>query len=91
LAAFYVTFALPVIASHGETTTISVAQNWVANLNAHVWVSWAVSAGAVGYGLNERRLRRKERSEKDARITKLEQAIDPGRTSSGVNQSGDPQ
>lgn len=91
VACLYVTFALPVQASHGETTTINVAQKWVANLDAQVWVSWAATAGAVGYGWNERRLRRKERADKDARIKKLEEAKDPGRTSSGINQSGDPQ
>lgn len=90
VACFYFTFGFPVQVGRGETTTISVVQNLVANLQAHVVVSWLVTAGAVGYGLNERRLRRKERSEKDVRIAKLEQAIDPGRTSSGVNQSGDP-
>lgn len=91
VACFFVTFALPVIVSHGETTTITVVQNWLANLDAHVWVSWVVTAGAVGYGLNERKLRRKERSEKDARIVSLERDIDPGRTSSGIDQSGNPQ
>lgn len=90
VASFYVTFALPVLASHGETTTITVAQNWVANVNAQVWVSWGLAAGATGYGLNERRLRRKERAEKDARIKKLEEAKDPSRTSSGVDQKGEP-
>jgi hypothetical protein len=90
VACFYVTFALPVQIAHGEMTSINVVQSWVVNLDAQIVVSWGLAATAVGYGLNERRLRHKERTEKDARIAKLETAKDPGCTSSKINQKGDP-
>lgn len=86
----YVTFYLPVAVSHGETTTISVMQTWAANVNASVWFSWAATGACGGSALYMRRRWVKERTEKDARIKALETQIDANRTSSQVNQAGDP-
>jgi len=84
----YVIIYLPIQAAHGETTTISVAQNWLANVYASVYFAWGTTA-AVGIGW--RRTYNKmirERKQKDARIAELERRLDPGRTSSGLTPEG---
>ena len=84
----YVSFYLPIQASHGETTTITVAQTWLANVNASVYIAWGATA-AVGIGAHQlyRKMIR-ERKLKDARIADLEKQIDPERTSSGLTPEG---
>jgi hypothetical protein len=44
--------------------------------------------GGVGYGVNERRLRRKVIKQSGGRIAKLEKRLDPKRTSSGLRVDG---
>jgi hypothetical protein len=44
--------------------------------------------GGVGYGVNERRLRRKVIKQSGGRIAKLENRLDPKRTSSGLRVDG---
>src|SRR5437870_4040778 len=68
----YVTIALPVQASHGEITTITVVQNWVANIKASVYIAWGATGVAGGGAWVMRRRWLKERGEKDARIAQLE-------------------
>jgi hypothetical protein len=87
---FYAAFVMPIQIAHGETTTIAVAQSWVVNVDAQIWVSWGLAATAGAWGWTERKLRHKERAVKDGRIAQLEQAIDPNRTSSNVDQKGNP-
>jgi hypothetical protein len=91
VAGLYVTFYLPVEASQGKVTTISVTQQWLVDAKIHIWIAWGAALTGVGYGYNERRLRHRERAEKDARIKRLEEAIDPNRTSSNIDQRGKPQ
>jgi hypothetical protein len=91
VAGLYVTFYLPVEASQGKETTISVTQKWLVDANIQVWIAWGAALTGAGYGYNERRLRHKERAEKDARIKLLEERIDPTRTSSNIDQRGKPQ
>lgn len=84
----YVTFYLPILESHGETTVIEQSVNFLANINTHVIVAWGTTAAATFYGLNERRLRHKERAERDKRLREYEKTKDPNVTSSGLNSSG---
>lgn len=86
---FHSMFYLPIAVAHGETTTISVAQNWLANINASVYVAWGAAATGITYGELQRRKRTKERAAKDSRIAELETQIDPGRTSSGLTPGGE--
>ncbi len=84
----YVTVYLPIQVAHGETTSISVAQNWLASVNASVYLAWGTTAAAgVGWFRTHRKMIR-ERGQKDARIAELERRIDPGRTSSGLTPEG---
>ena len=82
-------FYLPIQAAHGETTSITVAQNWLANVNASVYLAWGASALGGAYGWRERKKRLEERKEKDDRISQLEHALDPTRSSSGLTPGGD--
>jgi hypothetical protein len=82
------TFYLPVLASHGETTVISLTQKWLADVNMSLWVSWAATAAAGTAAYRYRNKLVKERRTKDARISELEKAIDPKRTSSGLLPDG---
>lgn len=86
----YVGVYLPVEASAGKTTIITVAEKFITDFNVHVVLGWGAAGAATLWGVRERRARHKEREEKDARITDLETKIDPGRTSSNINQQGDP-
>jgi hypothetical protein len=84
----YVTFYLPIQVSHGETTTITVMQNWLASVDASVYVAWGVNAALAAGWWAQRRKALREREEKDARIAALERRLDPNRTSSGLTPSG---
>jgi hypothetical protein len=84
----YVTFYLPIQAAHGETTTISVAQNWLAKIDASVYLAWG-AAGAMGVGwLKTHRKMIRERAQKDSRNVKLEKHLDSKRTTSGLLPDG---
>ena len=82
-------FYLPIQAAHGEITTISLAQNFLANIHADVYVAWGTAAGGVIFGEVQRRKRNRERVDKDARITELEKKLDPNRTSSLMTPGGE--
>lgn len=88
VALAYVAIALPVIESHGQSTTISLAYDFLADVKVHIWLAWGAAAVCAMGWRRERSARLKERAEKDARIEQLEKAIDPARTSSGLSPSG---
>jgi hypothetical protein len=81
---------LPVLASSGKETLLTVSMHWFADLKLDVIAGWATGAAGVAYGETMRRKLKKERTEKDARISELEKAIDPQRSSSGLDPSGKP-
>lgn len=84
----YYTFYMPIKESHGEATFISSTFNFLTDIKANVAIAWTVAAAGTLYGANERRLRHKERAERDDRTRRLEQRIDPNVTSSGLDASG---
>jgi hypothetical protein len=86
--AVYVGIYLPIKASSGRTTSIDYFINFVTDIKAHIWLSWAATAGATGWALNERKKRLKEREEKDKQIIELQKQIDPHRTSSDLTPAG---
>jgi len=85
----YVGIYLPVEASAGKTTFISSTQNFLANIDAQVWLGWGAAASGALYGLYQKRKGIRERNERDERIAALEMQIDPNRSSSGLTPSGD--
>lgn len=85
----YTGIYLPIQASAGQETTISVLQKWVVDANLQVYLAWGAAAAGTGWALLERRKRLRERSERDKRIVELEHKFDPNRTSSGMTVGGE--
>lgn len=89
LAALYVSIALPIKYSSGQTTVITYVVQWVTDLQAHIVLPWIAGASGLAYGWQQRRRRVSERAERDARIEKLELGYDPNRTSSELSPDGE--
>lgn len=53
------------------------------------WAAYVLGAGGTGYGLLQRRLRKRKVAELGARIKVLEKVIDPKRTTSGLSPDGE--
>ena len=88
VGAVYFGVYLPIKISAGKTTTISYIVNFLANINAEVIISWVTSGAAALWAVSERKKRLAERAEKDERLKKLEQRVDPGRSSSHLTPTG---
>lgn len=84
----YVVFYLPVTVAPGGVTVVSLTQNFVANVYAHVWMAWGTAAAAGTGWYREHRARIKEREEKDRRLREFEKARDPNVSTSGLNADG---
>lgn len=82
---------LPVEASAGQTTTISYVVNFLSKVKADVVISWVATAGTSMWAMKERGKRISEREAKDKRIKKLEEQVDPSRSSSNLSPSGESQ
>ena len=80
---------LPIKASAGRRTSIEYLVNFITDIKAHIWLSWAATAGATGWAIKERKKRLKEREEKDKQIIELQTQLDPKRTSSDLTPAGD--
>ncbi|MCA9164144.1 MAG: hypothetical protein R3C99_08315 [Pirellulaceae bacterium] len=81
----------PIEISAGKSTAINYAVQLLADVKLHVWLAWGAALGCSAWALQERRKRLSERKEKDERIQKLERAMDPSRTSSGLSVAGEQQ
>jgi hypothetical protein len=53
------------------------------------WLAYAFGGGGLLYGLNERRLRRNAVRRLAPGRVQYEQGLDPGRSSSGLTQTGE--
>lgn len=74
----------------GKETKVSAIVQGVAKMSLDRWTAYILS-GLFGLGfLNERRVRQKSISEKNQHIKKLEEIIDPGRSSSALDEKGRP-
>lgn len=63
-------------------------QNVAAAIDLHIYLAYS-AAGSLGYGwYRQYKKHMNEREEKDKRIAKLEKQLDPGRTSSGLDVTG---
>ena len=82
---------LPFEASAGQTTTISYVVNFLSKIKADVLISWAATAGTGVWAWKERGKRISEREAKDKRIKRLEEQVDPNRSSSNLSPSGESQ
>jgi hypothetical protein len=89
VGALYVAVALPIQASAGKVTAITYVLEWIQDWQFGTKLALTGTAGSVVWAIVERKLRLRERKTKDSRIAELELRLDPNRTSSGLNVSGD--
>lgn len=76
------------IAFAGKHTDANLAFNVLANLHADRWFAYLFGVGGAGYGLVERRLKRRTIERLTARTEELELRLDPARTSSQLTPEG---
>lgn len=82
-------FYLTIEALAGKSTESNLALKLVTDFNASDYL-WKTLAAVFGiYGWNQRKLRKDTVQRLQGRNSKLETAIDPGRTSSRLTQRGD--
>jgi hypothetical protein len=79
---------LSIVALAGKTTLADIGIKFLANLKISVIVPYAIGVGGIGYGLLQRRLRKKRVEELSAHCSKLEHLLDPKRSSSGISPQG---
>jgi hypothetical protein len=72
----------------GRATQAEIGVTVIGNLKLNEALAWLLSGLFGGYGLNERRLRRKHVAQTATQIAELEARIDPNRTSSGLTHQG---
>ena len=77
------------VALSGENTSANIVIKGVLDMKVSQYAAYLFGGGGIIYGIRERRLRRKTTERLSDRTKSLEQRIDPNRTSSGLQSSGD--
>lgn len=72
----------------GKSTFAEIALRAAANLKIGDLILLLVGTGGVGYGINQRRLRRSNVERLSKRVQELESALDPKRSTSGLTPQG---
>lgn len=81
-------FYLSVASLAGETTAADIGIAIAGQLEVSDAFAILFGGGGVAYGMGQRRLRRRTIERLQERIRSLEQQIDPGRSSSGLDSQG---
>ena len=86
----YIAFQIKeiMVALAGHFTFVSIFSSIAANISINQWVAYVLAGGGTGYGLAQRRLRKRKVAELAERIKRLEVQIDPNRSSSGLSPEG---
>jgi hypothetical protein len=79
---------LSVDALAGKTTLAQLGLHFIGDVRINEALAWFLSGAFGVYGLNERRLRRKNILRTASQIHELESRIDPNRTSSNLTPRG---
>ena len=72
----------------GKKTIADLTMNLLANVTINKWVAYALAGLGWGYGLYERRVRRKTIKRYAPLIEERERKLDPKRSSSGLTEDG---
>ena len=72
----------------GKQTIADLTMNFLANVTVNKWVAYALAGLGCGYGLYERRVRRKTIKRYARLIEEKEKGLDPKRSSSGLTEDG---
>jgi len=86
IAGHYIYQAITVLA--GKQTDASFVVNFLLKAQADRWVAFIVAGSGVAYGLNERRLKRRDIERLAKHTSELEKRIDPSRSSSNLLPDG---
>lgn len=87
--------AIAIVASNtiatisGKTTVADLGVNVVADIRISEAVAYGLGVLGFGYGLKQRKMRKRSVREQSKRITDLETQIDPARSSSELTDTGD--
>ena len=73
------------IAQAGQTTMVQ----YLSDLKVGDWLPWCLAVLGGGWGVTERNLHKRHIEHHDDHVKKLETALDPSRTSSGLTKRGD--
>lgn len=87
LGVVYFGVTVPVRATVGQQTDLTVVYGALVNLNIHVIVSWAAVVLFFTLWRKERKTRIVAVERENRRNKELEERIDPGRTSSGFQEN----
>ena len=88
-------FAIALVANNavtaiaGKTTIADVGVNLVTDIRISETVSYLLGALGIGYGLKQRKMRKRSIVVQSKRITDLEAKVDPVRSSSELTETGD--
>jgi len=89
LAAIAYCVYLAIDSLSGKTTLADIGLKVMANMTLSKWLAYALGAGGVAYGANERRLRRNAVRRLAPGRLQYEQEHDPQRSSSGLTVAGE--
>lgn len=73
----------------GKTTFADIGLNFLSDVRISESVTFLLGISGIGYGLSQRKLRRKNIERLQGRIVILERQIDRGRTSSRLTETGE--
>ena len=73
----------------GKQTAATFLVSILANIKFSTMIAWGAGAGGVGYGLVERRLRKRNIERLSGRIQGLERQLHPDRQSSSITSTGE--
>lgn len=73
----------------GKTTTTDIALKAITDLKLDRGILYLLTGGTTLWAIGERRLRKKTIKDMAAHTKKLEELIDPNRTSSNLTETGD--
>lgn len=78
-----------VLALAGKNTAADIGIKFLSDIRISEAAAWLFGAGGVLYGTRERRLRLKVNESLGARVSELEEGIDPARSSSKLTPRGE--
>ncbi|MBW8874531.1 MAG: hypothetical protein JF614_06170 [Acidobacteria bacterium] len=87
LIVFFVTDCIKSLA--GLQTAATIGIRFLADVRVSEALAWIFGAGGVGYGMQQRGLRRRDTKQMGSRLRKYEKLIDPGRSSTDLDSQGD--
>lgn len=77
------------VALAGKVTTANILVEFLSSISVNVAIAWTLAVFGVGYGVLERRMRKRAVRHLAERKAALELRLDPKRSTSGLTRTGD--